>query len=159
MLCYQATVVNCLKCPADRKAKAASFTRQKEIWQFFSEANFRIRVVKINQAKRDVDNRHLHAKLDADTRTKITEAVKRRVVNTNQVVALHFAAQENLLETFRQAHRAAQTIAATESIDKLRFRQNLIVIEQQTAEAAFQIRRVSERQRRHDAGTQECVVS
>ena len=151
MVSYQATVVNRLKCPADREAEAASFARQKEIRQLFSESEFRVRVVKIDQPERHVDDRHLHAKLDADARSKIAEPAEGGIVDAHQIVALSFTAQENPLQPRRQAHRAADAVAAAEDIDKLRFGYNLIVIKQRAAEAAFEVRSVSQGQSRDGA--------
>ena len=99
MVCYQATVVNSLKCSADRKAKAAFLTRQEEIWYFLSNTDFRIRIVKINQAKRHVDNRNLNAEFDTDARTKVAETIKRRIVNPDKRVGLRLAAEINLLKS------------------------------------------------------------
>ena len=158
MVNYQETVVNRLKCPADRKAEAASFALQKETRQFFSESELRIRVIEINQAKRDVNDRHLHSKLDADARTKIAELIKHRVVNANDVVALSFTAQENLFDAGRQTDGTAETVAAAENVDELGFRQNLIVKKQDASETVFQIRRVPQSERRHDARAQKRVV-
>ncbi len=133
-----------LKRSTDRKAETATFARQEQTRQFISESEFCSGVVKINQAERDIDDRNLHAKLDTDARTKLAEFTKRRFVNANHVVALSFAAQENLLNARRQADRTAKTVAATEDINKLSFGYDLIIEKQETSETAFQIRRVSE---------------
>ena len=120
MVNYQTNLVNRLECPSNRKAETAFFTRQKEIRQLASESECGIRIIKIDQAKRHIDNRNLHAQFHPDTGAKIAELGKRAVVNPHERIGLCLAAQIDLLKPAGQTHRTTETIATAEIINKLR---------------------------------------
>lgn len=118
-------ILHSLKSSADRKAEAAALTRQKQSRQLFSASDFRIRIVIINQAERNVDDRNLDAQFQTHARTKVAELIKRRFVNAQQRVRLRFAAYEKLLNVHRWAGRTDYRL--TENQSELVGRQQLII--------------------------------
>ena len=110
-----------LKCPADRKPETITLAGQKQPRKLFGKSDFRVWVVIINQAERNVDYRNLNAQFQADARTKIAESIKRRFVNAQQRIRLRLAANEKLLNINRRASRADRCLA--EKISELLSRQ------------------------------------
>ena len=85
---------------SDRKAETAAFAGQIQCRQFVGYAEFAVRVIEINQTKRDIYDRHLNAQFQADARTKIADFIEYAVINPDQLIGLNFAAQKNSLEIF-----------------------------------------------------------
>ncbi len=54
---YSFFIPRCLKSSADRKSETVSFAGQKQSGQFFGKSDFSVRIIKINQAKRNIDER------------------------------------------------------------------------------------------------------
>ena len=69
---------------AHREPKALTLARKENTGQFLRKAEFAGRIVVIDQAERDIHDRHLNAKFDPDAGLKISQLVKLRVVNTQQ---------------------------------------------------------------------------
>ena len=65
-----------LKRPADRKFEAMTLPGQENAGQFLSKSKLTVRIVKVDQAKRNVDDRDLNPHLDTNARLEIAELSK-----------------------------------------------------------------------------------
>ncbi len=127
-----------LKSSANREAETTALARQKQSRKVFGKPDLSIRIVIINQAERNVDDRNLHAQFQTDARTKIAEFIKHRLVNPQQRVRLRLAANEKLLNIHWRTGRA--NCCLTEKISEFLSRQQLIIKRQQTAESSLKHR-------------------
>ena len=91
-----------LKSSSDAESENALLFAEKDTGQFFLHALPRVRIIRINQTKRHVDDGHLETKLDAEAGTDIAEFRKDALANSHDCVRLRLAAKENLLKTSRQ---------------------------------------------------------
>ena len=148
-----------LESSSDRETPAASFSGNRKVRQLRRKPEFSVRIVIINKTERNVYDRHLDADLDADARAKVAETVECGIVDPQKRVRLRLAAEEKLLDARGNAHRAAEAIAAAENIDKLRRRQRRIVVQKKTAEARFELGRVSQSQNGRRACAEENIVA
>ena len=94
---YRKIVVNfaikrLLERTSDGKSKSVTLTRKEDARQLLGIAEFCVRVVKVDQTERDVDDRHLHAEFSSDARLKIFQFRKRTVAYLEQRILLHIAA-------------------------------------------------------------------
>ena len=65
-----------LKRPTDRKFEAVTLSGQENAGQFLGESKLAVRVVKVDQAKRNVDDRDLDTHLDTNAGLEIAEFSK-----------------------------------------------------------------------------------
>src|SRR5690606_10372280 len=136
----------------------AAFSRQIDARKFFGIAEFSIRIVVIDQAERNVHDRNLNTKFQADARTKIADLVERRIRNTEQRILLYIAAKVKLLNFGRKAGRTTDAVAAAKLIDKMRFRHYAAAVIQNAAVAALQDRRIYQAECSKSSAAQEPVV-
>jgi hypothetical protein len=97
-----------LKSSADRESKTVPLAGQEEIGQFFGKSYLRVRIEIINQAKRNIDDRHLNAQFQTDARLEIADVGKVAFADAHQLIRLRLAAQKDLLPAERKRDRASR---------------------------------------------------
>src|SRR5690606_14107953 len=110
--------------------------------KLFGISELAVRIEIIDQAERNVDHRHLNAKLQTDAGAKIADLAECRVRNTKKRILLNLTTKEKLLNLRRKARRATKPVAAAEFVDIVGLRHDSSAIVKKAAEAAFQNRRI-----------------
>ncbi len=95
MIIYRQTV---LKSTSDTKAENTFLFSEKYARQFLDESLPCIWIIRVDQTKRHIHDRHLDSQLAAETRTIIAQAGEEAFREADNRIGLRFAAQENLLE-------------------------------------------------------------
>ena len=117
-----------LKRSSDRKSESVPLTRQENSGQFLGYSELGVRIVEIDQAKRNIHDRDLDAKLDTDARLKVAYLAKRRLIDVKQRVLLNLAAEIELINTGGRACRASKPVTAAEQVAKLGLGQKTIIV-------------------------------
>ena len=94
---YSIFILPYLKSSADRKPETASFTGQKQSGKFFGKSDLSVWIIKINQAKRNINDRNLNTQFQTDARTNIAEFIESRFINPEKRIGLRLAANKKLL--------------------------------------------------------------
>ena len=149
--------------PAVRNAahctsEALTLAGQENAGQFLGETELPVGVIVIDQTKRNVNDRHLNAKFDADGRLKIADLAELRFIDAKQRILLNVAAKEKLLDLGRKRGRAAKAVAAAKLINIVRFRHDPSAVIKDAAKAALQYRCIDQTEGRQSARTEELLV-
>ena len=132
-----------LECASYREPEAVPLSWKEEAREFLGETEFGIRVVVVDQAERNVDDRDLNAKLDTDARPEIAEIVEHRLIDLEQAVLLYVATKEQLLYLRGQRGRTAEAVAAAKLVDEIGLCQKPALIVEQATELVSKFRSIS----------------
>src|SRR5690606_12714041 len=149
---------NGLERPSDRESQSLTLAGQEDAGQLGPKAKLCVRVVKINEPERHVDDRHLNAELYADARLPIRELRKCGIVDLQERILLNLATQPELLDLRRKARRTAEPVAAAELIQIVGLCKNAAAIEEKAAETALKDRCIDKSESGKAARTEKLLI-